>query len=157
MDAGLDPVQMELLKTHALCLKKLNRRDEFIRISLKTLHTDLDGDLDAGRIVNDIVEISQQLTYDYVVPFDEFFSKREIRPYMEHFPDRDGFFVRFVGQCRYKTGLVFDEISLKILDADGSGQDVILKSGGPVSVEHGYLETILQSNVSYSLADRGTS
>lgn len=157
MDAGLDPVQMELLKTHALCLKKLNRRDDFIRVSLKTLHMKEDGDLNAGRIVDDIVGISQQLTYDYVVPLDEFFSKREIRPYMEHFSDRDGFFVRFVGQCRYKTDLVFDQISLKLLDADDSGQEVILKSEGPVSVEQGYLETILQTNVSYSLSDRETS
>lgn len=128
-------VEATMLKMHARCLRKLNRKDEYLRTLLDLLaksassrmafkasskrasndaKTDApdywlnDDKVETTDVFYELVEYSQQLTYDITVQMPKFFGDITVEPYVRHYDDQDGFQLRL--QFRH---LLEDEVEIR--------------------------------------------
>lgn len=165
-----------MLKMHAQCLKKLNRKDEYVRtlldllaksaasrMSFKTTSRRADANnisdmprdwlnddkVDTVGIFNELIAFSQQLPYDVTVQMPKYFGDIMVEPYVRHYDDKDGFQLRL--QFRH---ILEDEIEIKsakvrLVSADSSQiKDVWLESSGPLKLKKGLTKMWLGCNVS---------
>lgn len=164
-----------MLKMHAQCLKKLNRKDEYVRTLLDLLAksaasrmsfqttsrradandiSDMPRDwlndekVDTSGIFNELIEYSQQLPYDVTVPMPKYFGDISIEPYVCHYDDRDGFQLRL--QFRH---ILEDEIEIKaakvrLVSAESSqGKEIWLESTDSTQLKKGLVRLWLGCNV----------
>jgi hypothetical protein len=169
-------VETTMLKMHAQCLKKLNRKDEYLRTLLDLLAksaasrmsfrttsrradandiSDMprdwlnDDKVDTSGIFNEVVDFSQQLTYDITVQMPKYFGDISVDPYVRHYDDRDGFQLRL--QFRH---ILEDEVEIKVakvrLVSTGAtqGKDIWLESFEPLQLKKGLTRMWLGCNVS---------
>lgn len=128
-------VETTMLKMHARCLKKLNRKDEYVRTLLDLLAKSAasrmafrtsskrvdaidvsqasqdwlnDDKVDTSGVFQELVKYSQQLPYDITVKMPNYFSEVSVEPYVRHYDDKDGFQLRL--QFRH---LLEDEIEIR--------------------------------------------
>lgn len=165
-----------MLKMHAQCLRKLNRKDEYVRtlldllaksaasrMSFKTTSRRADANdisdmprdwlnddkVDTVGIFNELIAFSQQLPYDVTVQMPKYFGDIMVEPYVRHYDDKDGFQLRL--QFRH---ILEDEIEIKsakvrLVSADSSQiKDVWLESSNPLKLQKGLTKTWLGCNVS---------
>lgn len=125
-----------MLKMHARCLKKLNRKDEYVRTLLDVLaksaasrmtsrtfpnrndSTDVvaqlpqdwlnDDKVDTTGVFHELVNYSQQLPYDVTVKMPQYFDDVSVEPYVRHYDGKDGFQLRL--QFRH---LLEDDIEIQ--------------------------------------------
>ncbi|KAF2432160.1 hypothetical protein EJ08DRAFT_136502 [Tothia fuscella] len=107
-------IETSLLKIHAQCLKKLNRKDDYARmllsmlgktaaqqkshlhLKLRSRFTAQDPWQDYDRVetmgmLPELVSYSDQLPYDVCVPMGKYFTEITVEPHIRHFEDKDGF------------------------------------------------------------------
>jgi hypothetical protein len=165
-----------MLKMHAQCLKKLNRKDEYLRTLLDLLAksaasrmsfrttsrradandiSDMprdwlnDDKVDTSGIFDEVVDFSQQLTYDITVQMPKYFGDILVDPYVRHYDDKDGFQLRL--QFRH---ILEDEVEIKVakvrLVSTGptQGKDIWLESSNPLRLKKGLTRIWLGCNVS---------
>jgi hypothetical protein len=171
-------VETTMLKMHAHCLKKLNRKDEYVRtlldllaksaasrMSFKTTSRRADANdisdmprdwlnddkVDTSGIFNELVDFSQQLPYDVTVQMPKYFGDISVEPYVRHYEDKDGFQLRL--QFRH---ILEDEVEVKaakvrLVSTDSTqGKDIWLESSDPVRLKKGLTRVWLDCNVSFS-------
>jgi hypothetical protein len=169
-------VETTMLKMHAHCLKKLNRKDEYVRtlldllaksaasrMSFKTTSRRADAISDVPRdwlnddkvdtsgIFNELVEFSQQLPYDVTVQMPKYFGDISVEPYVRHYDDKDGFQLRL--QFRH---ILEDEVEIKaakvrLVSTDSTqGKDIWLESSNPMRLKKGLTRIWLDCNVSFT-------
>lgn len=169
-------VETTMLRMYAECLKKLNRKDEYVRTLLEILAKStskfkslrssskpasvlktfdetkywLDDDkVDTDGVFQELISFSEQLPYDVSVPMSKYFGDIKVEPYVTHFDEKDGF--RLWLQFRH---LFDDEIQLKqakvrLISANSAqGKEILLESDGPTVVKKGISRIRLSSNVS---------
>ncbi|KAH3915205.1 hypothetical protein HBI56_014220 [Parastagonospora nodorum] len=168
-------VETTMLKMHSQCLKKLNRKDEYVRtlldllaksaasrMSFKTTSRRADANdisdmprdwlnddkVDTVGIFNELIAFSQQLPYDVTVKMPKYFGDIMVEPYVRHYDERDGFQLRL--QFRH---ILEDEIEIKsakvrLVSADSSQiKDVWLESSNPLKLKKGLTKMWLGCNV----------
>lgn len=128
-------VETTMLKMYAQCLKKLNRRDEYVRTLLDLLAKSAasrmsyraastqasaiekdnilrdwlnDDKVDTTDIFQELINYSQQLPYDVTVQMSKYFDNNSVEPYLRHYDDKDGFQLRL--QFRH---LLEDEVEIR--------------------------------------------
>jgi hypothetical protein len=171
-------VETTMLKMHAHCLKKLNRKDEYVRtlldllaksaasrMSFKTTSRRADANdisdmprdwlnddkVDTSGIFNELVELSQQLPYDVTVQMPKYFGDISVEPYVRHYDDKDGFQLRL--QFRH---ILEDEVEIKaakvrLVSTDSTqGKDIWLESSNPMRLKKGLTRIWLDCNVSFT-------
>lgn len=161
-----------MLMMHARCLRKLNRKDEYVRTLLDLLaksaaskmslaaRTDAKDISDIPRdwfnddkvstfgIFNELLEFSLQLPYDVTVPMSKYFGDILVEPYLHHDNERDGFQLRL--QLRH---ILEDEIILKVSRLrlvpvePNQGKDIWLESVGMTKLKRGSNHVWLACNV----------
>lgn len=166
-----------MLKMHARCLKKLNRKDEYVRTVLDLLakssasrmaskssskRIDATGDshewlnddnVDTTDVLHEIVGYSQQLPYDVTVQMAKYFSDISVEPYVRHYEDKDGFQLRL--QFRH---LLEDEIEIRaakirlVSSVSNQAKDVWLEETGTIQVKKGLNRMWIGCNVSFSVS-----
>ncbi|KAF1961105.1 hypothetical protein CC80DRAFT_436652 [Byssothecium circinans] len=168
-------VETTMLKMYAQCLKKLNRKDEYLRTLLdllaksaaskKSIHTAsktssedapnslpkdwLDDDkVDTTGALEDLVNYSQQLTYDMPVPMVKYFNDIVVEPYVRHFDAKDGFQLRLQFRHVLEDEIEIDQVKVRLINAiHVQGKDIWLESLEPVRVKKGVCKIWVDSNV----------
>ncbi|KAF2024585.1 hypothetical protein EK21DRAFT_104558 [Setomelanomma holmii] len=168
-------VETAMLKMHAHCLKKLNRKDEYVRtlldllaksaasrMSFKTtpmrpdaIDTPMlprdwlnDDKVDTSGVFNDLVQFSQQLPYDVTVQMSKYFGDVSVEPYVRHQEDKDGFQLRL--QFRH---ILEDEVEIKaakvrLVCADNAqAKDIWLENAEAMQLRKGLNKLWLECNV----------
>ncbi|EUC43169.1 hypothetical protein COCMIDRAFT_7340 [Bipolaris oryzae ATCC 44560] len=165
-------VEATMLKMHARCLKKLNRKDEYVRTVLDLLakssasrmaakssskRIDTTGDshewlnddnVDTTDVLHEIVGYSQQLPYDVTVQMAKYFSDISVEPYVRHYDDKDGFQLRL--QFRH---LLEDEIEIRaakirlVSAISNQAKDVWLEETGTIQLKKGLNRMWIGCNV----------
>jgi hypothetical protein len=133
-DYNWSQVETELAKIHVQCLKKLNRKDDYVRMGLGIItraaarkkasmqfrigssFPDLqDGDDDESEaLFEDFLSVSEELPCDIIVPFTDFFIDLYITPFIEHFEDKDGFSLDIKFRYLRTEALAVDSVRLKL-------------------------------------------
>jgi trafficking protein particle complex subunit 10 len=165
-------VESTMLRMYAQCLKKLNRKDEYVRtlldllaksaanrkslgLSPKRINSNgfsnawLDDDkVDTTGVFSELIEFSGQLPKDRTVPIDQYFGDISVEPYVRHYDDRDGFQLRL--QIRH---LLEDEIDLnrakvRLVSATAAQvKEIWLENLDPIHLSKGICRIWLGSNV----------
>ncbi|KAF2002968.1 TMEM1 family protein-like protein [Amniculicola lignicola CBS 123094] len=163
-------VEATMLRMHAQCLKKLNRKDEYVRTLLNLLSKSAadrksirsvlgrnpteskpwldDNKVDTTGVLTELIHFSGQLSYDVEVPMAKYFGDITVEPYVRHFENKDGFQLRL--QFRH---VLEDEIDLKKAKVrlssttSAQGKDIWLESSGTLKLEKGLCRLWVDSNV----------
>ncbi|OAL01667.1 hypothetical protein IQ06DRAFT_375944 [Phaeosphaeriaceae sp. SRC1lsM3a] len=168
-------VETTMLKMHAHCLKKLNRKDEYVRTLLDLLAksaasrmsfqttsrradandiSDMprdwlnDDKVNTSGIFTELIDFSQQLPYDVTVQMPKYFGDISVLPYVRHYDDKDGFQLRL--QFRH---ILEDEIEIKaakvrLVSADASqAKDIWLETSEPTRLQKGLARLWLGCNI----------
>lgn len=158
-------VEAIMLKMHARCLRKLNRKDEYLRtlldllaksassrMAFKATSKRASDDAQSGQplywlnddkvettdVFYELVEYSQQLTYDITVAMPKYFGDITAEPYVRHYDDQDGFQLRL--QFRH---LLEDEIEIRaakirlVNTRNPQAKDIWLETPGPMQLKKG--------------------
>lgn len=174
-ESGWNTVETTMLKMYAQCLKKLNRKDEFVRTLLDVLAKSAaskrsikahktskgtseplqftkdwlnDDQVNTAGTFSDLVNYSQQLPYDVNVQMARYFNDIVVEPYVRHFDDKDGFQLRLQFTHLLEDDVEFDLARIRLIDATSAqGKDIWLESTEAAHVEKGKCRIWLSSNV----------
>ena len=105
-----------MLMMHGECLKKLNRRDDYVRLLLGLLakavsrkssphfkHLSISSDdfdfeshqIDGQSIIDELLAFSEQLPYEVPVKMSTYFTNITVDPHIRHYSNKDGFQLKF--------------------------------------------------------------
>ena len=165
-----------MLKMYAHCLRKLNRKDEYLRTLLDLLAKSaasriatqsaskrtsseivpndlpkdwLDDDkVDTTGVLNESVNYSGQLTYDMNVQMAKYFNDIAVEPYVRHFEDKDGFQLRLQFRHVLEDEIELDQARVRLINATSiQGKDIWLETSGPIQVKKGLCKAWVGTNV----------
>jgi hypothetical protein len=169
-------VETTMLKMHARCLKKLNRKDEYVRTVLDLLAKSAasrmafktsskrasandifdmprdwlnDDKVDTTDVFHELIAYSQQLPYDVTVQMPKYFGDISVEPYVRHYDDKDGFQLRL--QFRH---LLEDEIEIRaakirlVSATSNQAKDIWLEQTGEIRLKKGLNRMWIGCNVS---------
>ncbi|KIV99909.1 uncharacterized protein PV09_08436 [Verruconis gallopava] len=123
----------ELAKLHSRCLRKLNKKDDFVRTTLGILskdihmtsspnysvysfdpvHTQVSHDL-----LEDVISVSQDLPCEAIFPLTDFFDHINIGPFIHHLSDQDGFELELKIRYLLHVRLPADVVRIKLRCVD---------------------------------------
>jgi hypothetical protein len=168
-------VEATMLKMHARCLKKLNRKDEYVRTVLdllaksaasrmaskkskQTNTKDITGDshewlnddnVDTNDVFHEIVGYSQQLPYDVTVQMAKYFGDISVEPYVRHYDDKDGFQLRLQFRHLLEDEIEIQAAKIRLVSAvSNQAKDVWLEETGAVQLKKGLNRMWVGCNVS---------
>lgn len=171
-------VETAMLKMYARCLKKLNRKDEYVRTLLDLLAKSAasrmssrsskrmsssegpdtakywlnDDKVDSTGVFEELINYSQQLPYDVTVQMPKYFDDISVETYVRHYDDKDGFQLRL--QFRH---LLEDEIEIKtakirLVNAGAAqGKDIWLEELKPTRLKKGMIRMWLGCKVCFKV------
>ncbi|GME44762.1 tmem1 family protein [Neofusicoccum parvum] len=163
-------VEVTMLKMYAQCLKKLNRKDEYVRVlldllaksasnrkpslSLKmrraSIHTPWlnDDHLDTTGILQELVKFSDELPYDVPAPMSRYFSDVLVDPYIQHYEDKDGFQMRLSFRHLLEDDIEIDKAKIRLVSIEpGENRDVWLETSEKLELKQGQTTAWLHSHV----------
>ncbi|OJD31917.1 tmem1 family protein [Diplodia corticola] len=163
-------VEVTMLKMYAQCLKKLNRKDEYVRVLLDLLaksaanrkpsvslkmrrgsvHTPwLDDDrLDTTGILDELVTFSGELPYDVTAPMNRYFSDIVVNPYIQHYPDHDGFQMMLTFRHLLEDDVEVEKAKIRLVSMDpGENRDIWLETREKLDVKQGQVIAWVHTNV----------
>lgn len=166
-------IESSLAKVHAECLKKLNRREDYVQMLLNLLGRSasreksylelrqrkrplanssgpwVDEDLmDTGSSLDELITYSETLPYDRPVAMERFFSDINVEPYIRHFDDRDGFSLRIKIRHLLHESLTVDKTVLRLRMADdGTTREISLENLDAVELKTGMNSISVHANV----------
>ena len=166
-----DTIEAGLSVIHLQCLKELNRKDSYVRMALNTLSkiatmrrqlwksshsqssalSNIVTPLSEPRIVHveDVLEASSALQCDVIVPVADFFDAFEMDPHIQHFEDRDGFWVTLSARFLLEEQIQAVFVRMKIRSTEAPFREFWLESGSSVSVTPGANRFELGAQVSH--------
>jgi hypothetical protein len=166
-------VETEMLFMHAESLKRLNRRDDYVRLLLSLLseavarkttsgfkyplwdieYPDLEWHrIDDRSLSDELFSASTQLPYDITVKLPSYFTNIAVEPYIHHFEDREGFRTQLKLRHVLNDEIVLDRVSV-LLQSTGTsaGREIWLHNEGPVTLFKGGASIPLVTSVSPSI------
>lgn len=165
-----------MLKMYARCLRKLNRKDEYVRTLLDLLARSAasrmsfsssskrasagsssnmandwhnDDKVDTSGVLSELVSYSQQLPYDVSVQMADYFTDITVEPYLRHYKDRDGF--QLLLQFRH---ILEDEVEIRaakvrLVSANSTtAKDIWLETPEATTIKKGLTRVWVGCNVS---------
>ncbi|KAH6642789.1 TMEM1 family protein-like protein [Boeremia exigua] len=164
-----------MLKMYARCLKKLNRKDEYVRTLLDLLARSSasrisfssaskrasddgisnmppdwlnDDKVDTGGVLNELVNYSQQLPYDVSVQMADYFTDIAVEPYIRHYDDKDGFQLRLQFRHILEDEVEIRAAKIRLVSATSTtAKDVWLETPETMTVEKGLTRVWLGCNL----------
>lgn len=174
-ETGWNNVETTMLKMYAQCMKKLNRKDEYVRTLLEILAKSAaskrslrkyqkgeeregavqtpkdwvnDDLLNTSGIFQELVTYSQHLPYDVNVQMAKYFNDIVVEPYVRHFDEKDGFQLRLQFRHLLEDGVELDKAKVHLIDASSAqGKDIWLESTEVAQIKKGLCRMWLSSNV----------
>ncbi|RMZ72823.1 tmem1 family [Pyrenophora seminiperda CCB06] len=174
-EARWNTVETTMLKMHARCLKKLNRKDEYVRTVLDLLaksaasrmalksaskqasaedpsdvHRDWlnDDKVDTTDVFHEIISYSQQLPYDVTVQMAKYFGDISVEPYVRHYDDKDGFQLRLHFRHLLEDAIEIRAAKIRLVSAiSNQSKDVWLEETGAIQLKKGVNRMWIGCNV----------
>lgn len=174
-EARWNTVESVMLQLHAKCLKKLNRKDEYVRTLLDLLSKSaaskvsptfssgraeptalsslssgwLDDDkVDTAGIFSELIDYSQQLPYDVTAPMAKYFGDIVVDPYVRHYDDKDGFQLLLSFRHVFEDSVDIKAAKVRLVSTDSDqGKDIWLESSKPTTLKKGLIRVSLDCNV----------
>jgi hypothetical protein len=163
-------IETELVKIHAQCLRKLNRKDGYVRMALSILakaaaHRKASLQLSVGSrlgssdswlddeksdsqdILRDLLSVSEELPCDVIVPMSDFFVDISVDPFIEHFKDKDGFSMVFKFRHLFGDLLAVDALRMKLKCTDPPFREIWLESPKALELGSGISRIKLEAQV----------
>jgi hypothetical protein len=158
-------VETTMLKMHARCLKKLNRKDEYVRTVLDLLAKSAasrmafkssvkrastadaadmprdwlnDDKVDTTDVFHELISYSQQLPYDVTVQMPKYFGDISVEPYVRHYDDRDGFQLRLQFRHHLEDEIEIRAAKIRLVGAvSNQAKDIWLEETGAIQLKKG--------------------
>jgi len=174
-EARWNTVESVMLQLHAKCLRKLNRKDEYVRTLLDLLSKSAassvsstassrrvdpsalagksngwlnDDEVDTVGIFNELIDYSQQLPYDVSAPMAKYFGDISVEPYVRHYEDKDGFQLRLSFRHVFEDDVTIKAAKIRLVSADSNqGKDIWLEHSEPKILKKGSVRLSLDCNV----------
>ncbi|KAF2118959.1 TMEM1 family protein-like protein [Lophiotrema nucula] len=165
-------VEATMLRMHSQCLKKLNRKDEYVRTLLdllakstasrKSLRTKSprislsesstvwfnDDNVNTTGLFTELITFSEQLPKDRTVPMTKYFDDIHIEPYVRHFDNKDGFQLRLQFRHVLEDEIEIRQAKVHLVSADpAQGKEIWLETSEPLHLKKGLYRTWLHSNI----------
>lgn len=167
-------IETELVKIHAQCLKKLNRKDDYVRMTLSLLakaairqrsflelrvgfHSKLadpwvdDEDIESEGMLQELLTSSEELPVEVIVPLTEFFADLLVDPYIKHSQDKDGFQIDLKIRHLLRDDIQVDMVRLKLKAMDPPLRENWVECKGPMVFTTGINKITASTNVSYMI------
>ena len=169
-----------MLKMYARCLKKLNRKDEYVRTLLDLLAksaasrmsftasskrasanaisdvpTDWlnDDKVDTTGVFDELINYSQQLPYDVTVQMPKYFGDISVEPYVRHYDDKDGFQLRLQFRHVLEDEIEIRAVKVSLISTSSSpGKEIWLENSEPTELKKGLSRVWLGCMVSLTSA-----
>lgn len=164
-----------MLKMYARCLKKLNRKDEYVRTLLDLLtrssasrisfsssskrasEEDIssmprdwlnDDKVDTGGVLNELVDYSQQLPYDVSVQMADYFTDIVVESYVRHYETKDGFQLRLQFRHILEDEIEVRAAKVRLVSAKSTtAKDIWLETPETMTIKKGLTRVWLGCNV----------
>ncbi|KAF1363866.1 hypothetical protein EJ07DRAFT_151952 [Lizonia empirigonia] len=164
-----------MLKMYARCLKKLNRKDEYIRTLLDLLARSSasrisfsssskwasdddaykmprdwlnDDTVDTGGVLNEVVNYSQQLPYDVSAQMADYFTDIVVEPYVRHYEDKDGFQLRLQFRHILEDEIEVRAAKIRLVSANSTtARDIWLETPEAMTIKKGLTRVWLGCNI----------
>ncbi|KAF9700961.1 hypothetical protein EKO04_000152 [Ascochyta lentis] len=164
-----------MLKMYARCLRKLNRKDEYIRTLLDLLARSSasrisfsssskrvsddhisnvpqdwlnDDKVDTGGVLNELVNYSQQLPYDVSVQMADYFTDVLVEPYVRHYDEKDGFQLRLQFRHILEDEIEIRAAKIRLVSANSTtAKDIWLETPEAMTVKKGLTRVWLGCNI----------
>jgi hypothetical protein len=170
--AGLE---VSILNMYAQCLKKLERWDEFVKVSLRLLasnatsaHQDSESkgnkaaetritshggsNLNASQYLGDLLAASKTLKEPVATPLMNYYSDVHVDSNIKHFEEKDGFKLIFSMKYMISAALVVEQVQLRLVSVgEGPSREIWLSSAASVNMRKGLVKVTVTSNVSCTL------
>ena len=160
-------IEVKVLQVYADCLRRLNRRDEYIRTTLCLLRKyatmGMDLPSDTGRQKDDhatpkleqvaasfseLVDFSLQAQRPYRAPLGELFVNLEFDRHIQHLEDEDGFGVNVGFSSLLNEEVVVERTKLRLVNARDPSQEILLESSKPLRVSACTLRALVATHTS---------
>jgi hypothetical protein len=160
---------------YARCLKKLNRKDEYVRTlldllarssasrisfsssskratddNLSNLPRDWlnDDKVDTGGVLNELVNYSQQLPYDVSVQMADYFMDIAVEPYVRHYENKDGFQLQLQFRHILEDEIEVRAAKIRLISANSTtAKDIWLETPDALVVKKGLTRVWVGCNV----------
>jgi hypothetical protein len=164
-----------MLIMHGECLKRLNRRDDYVRLLLGLLAKAVsrkssphfkylaissdDFDVEAHEIAGhsilaELLAFSAQLPYEVSVKMSTYFTNITVDPHIRHYSDKEGFQLKFKLRHVLEDSLSFDRATVLLTSgADGITRDLTLTNDVPFLVKKGTTTVTVNTSVSIIQSD----
>lgn len=181
-EARWNTVESIMLQLHAKCLKKLNRKDEYVRTLLDLLSKSAasslsssvpstqaepgvlsdqsngwlnDDQVDTAGIFNELIDYSQQLPYDVTAPMSKYFGDIKVIPYVGLYDGKDGFQLLLSFRHLFEDELTIKSAKVRLVSVDSNqSKDIWLEHSKPIAWKKGLVRLSLDCNVSHPLSIR---
>ncbi|WEW55874.1 hypothetical protein PRK78_001308 [Emydomyces testavorans] len=153
-----------MLELHARCLKKLGRKEDFVRTLLQLLGKynrmvrpkskwasceDLNPDPDSKvpEYICELFETSRVLPQHYTVRLEDFFTTPTIEPQIIHFKDKDGFQLRMSLRFLLAESIRIECVRVRLANSsDVQTNELWLQTPDPVIVKRTRTKILLDSS-----------
>ncbi|KAF2221432.1 trafficking protein particle complex subunit 10 [Elsinoe ampelina] len=150
-------IEARMLHVYTKCLKILNRKDEYIRISLgllrrngrlqKGLSSTNTGGIEEALSLQQLVDFSKDSSNPFKAAFEDLFGDLDIDLEIKHFEDKDGFGISLNFGSTIDEASI-DSVKLKLISTSAPTPELILSTEGPVQVTGGRTQVQLNSSAS---------
>ena len=158
-------LEVAILGMYARCLKKLDRTEEYIRITLKMLSRTVavrEAAWSSRKAMNlistrvndfqgrltDVVKASSLLDQHIVVPMNDYFSTIHVDLHLQHDAGTDGFRLSLSFHCLLPDTIESQEIKVRLISStEGSNRNIWLAAEHTVKLTPGFCRISLASKV----------
>lgn len=170
-ESGWTQVELSMLMIHATCLKKLQRKEEYVKVVLKLLSKaamverdrllrksalktgqgnkfGLDNVLNASYIP-EMMEIAKGLKHEFRIPLQNFCGNVEVDSSVWYHPERDSFGLLLRFHYLLTDDLPIEKAKIRITPLTGDlSREIWLEMDGQAIFKKGIVKLSVQSNVS---------
>ncbi|TKX26141.1 putative trafficking protein particle complex subunit 10 [Elsinoe australis] len=144
-------IESEMLQVYLQCLKILNRKDEYVRMTISLLRKASqrgpttkglsDRPSDNTTSLRELVEFSKEGSATFKASFDDLFSNLHVISEIKQFDDRDGFSLDLTFTSKLEEEINIEAIKLKLGSTSGPLQELILETQSSQTVSGGQIHT----------------
>lgn len=175
-ETGWAEIELSMLVLYADCLKKLQRKEEYVRVVLKLLHKaaaaenqrmrnksafkfgyinnfDDEAIVPTEPYLKELLQITKSLHHDIQVPLENFFGNVEVDGTPKYHPEKDSYMLQIRLRYLLQEDLIIEKAKIKIgLVGNGASKDLWLETEGSVLMKPGIVTLVVQSNVSMNFS-----
>ncbi|KAF2154742.1 hypothetical protein K461DRAFT_291661 [Myriangium duriaei CBS 260.36] len=152
-------IETKVLVVYCDCLRKLNRRDEYVRMCLcllrkqASLASVLPYEVGSGEmpVQNDKVTLQDLLDFSidgptlFRAPLEDMFADFHVNDAMIHHENEDGFGVEVQFRCQISEQTKIDSIKLKLISSTEPPQEIWLENESSIYIHPGTMSVMLKT------------